>query len=52
MTGLALYLKNNNKDDLYTMEVYSMSGQLKFRKNFNIPIYELLKMSGDNIINV
>ena len=36
-------------DDLYTMEVYSMSGQLKFRKNFNIP-YTTIKMSGDNII--
>ena len=41
--------KNNNKDDLYTMEVYNMSGQLKFRKNFNVP-YTTIKMSGDNII--
>ena len=31
------------------MEVYNMSGQLKFRKNFNIP-YTTIKMSGDNII--
>ena len=34
---IGLVFKNNNKDDLYTMEVYNMSGQLKFRKNFNIP---------------
>ena len=46
---IGLVFKNNNKDDLYTMEVYSMSGQLKFRKNFNIP-YTTIKMSGDNII--
>ena len=46
---IGLVFKNNNKDDLYTMEVYNMSGQLKFRKNFNIP-YTTIKMSGDNII--
>ena len=46
---IGLVFKNNNKDDLYTMEVYNMSGQLKFRKNFNIP-YTTIKMSEDNII--
>ena len=46
---IGLVFKNNNKDDLYTMEVYNMSGQLKFRKNFNVP-YTTIKMSGDNII--
>ena len=44
---IGLVFKNNNKDDLYTMEVYSMSGQLKFRKNFNIP-YTTIKMSGED----
>ena len=46
---IGLVFKNNNKDDLYTMEVYDMKGLLKFRKNFNIP-YNTIKMSGDNII--
>lgn len=46
---IGLVFKNNNKDDLYTMEVYNINGQLKFRKNFNIP-YTTIKMSGDNII--
>lgn len=46
---IGLVFKNNNKDDLYTMEVYNMSGQLKFRKNFNVS-YTTIKMSGDNII--
>ena len=46
---IGLVFKNNNKDSEYTMEVYNMSGQLKFRKNFNIP-YTTIKMSGDNII--
>ena len=46
---IGLVFNNNNKDDLYTMEVYNMSGQLKFRKNFNIP-YTTIKMSEDNII--
>lgn len=46
---IGLVFKNNNKDDLYTMEVYNMNGQLKFRKNFNVP-YTTIKMSGDNII--
>ena len=46
---IGLVFKNNNKDDLYTMEVYNMSGQLKFRKNFNVP-YTTIKMSGGNIV--
>ena len=46
---IGLVFKNNNKDDLYTMEVYNMSGQLKFRKNFNVP-YATIKMSGGNIV--
>lgn len=46
---IGLVFKNNNKDDLYTMEVYNINGQLKFRKNFDIP-YTTIKMSGDNII--
>lgn len=46
---IGLVFKNNNKDDQYTMEVYNMSGQLKFRKNFNVA-YSTIKMSGGNII--
>lgn len=46
---IGLVFKNNNKDDLYTMEVYNLNGQLKFRKNFNVP-YTTIKMSGNNII--
>lgn len=46
---IGLVFKNGKKDALYTMEVYSMSGKLKFRKNFNIP-YTSIKMSGGNIL--
>lgn len=46
---IGLVFKNNNKGDQYTMEVYNMSGQLKFRKNFNVA-YSTIKMSGGNII--
>ena len=46
---IGLVFKNNSKDSEYTMEVYNMSGQLKFRKNFNVA-YSTIKMSGGNII--
>ena len=46
---IGLVFKNNNKGDQYTMEVYNMSGRLKFRKNFNVA-YSTIKMSGGNII--
>lgn len=46
---IGLVFKNNNKNDQYTMEVYNMNGQLKFRKEFNVA-YSTIKMSGGNII--
>ncbi len=46
---IGLVFKNNSKDSEYTMEVYDMDGQLKFRKNFNVA-YTTIKMSGGNII--
>jgi hypothetical protein len=46
---IGLVFKNNSKDSEYTMEVYSMNGQLKFRKNFNVA-YSTIKMSDGNII--
>lgn len=46
---IGLVFKNNSKDSEYTMEVYSMNGQLKFRKNFNVA-YSTIKMRDGNII--
>lgn len=46
---IGLVFKNNNKDKLYTMEVYSTSGKLLFKKDFNIP-YTTIKMSGGQIL--
>lgn len=46
---IGLVFKNGNKDELYTMEVYSTNGNLKFKKSFNIP-YTTIKMSGGNIL--
>ena len=46
---IGLVFKNNSKDSEYTMEVYSMNGQLNFRKNFNVA-YSTIKMSDGNII--
>ncbi|MDO4308024.1 MAG: DUF5711 family protein [Eubacteriales bacterium] len=46
---IGLVFKNDSKDKLYTMEVYTSGGKLKFRKDFNIP-YTTIKMSGGNIL--
>jgi len=46
---IGLVFKNDSKDKMYTMEVYTAGGKLKFRKDFNIP-YTTIKMSGDNIL--
>lgn len=46
---IGLVFKNDSKDKLYTMEVYTAEGKLKFRKDFNIP-YTTIKMSGGNIL--
>lgn len=46
---IGLVFKNGDKDELYTMQVYSTNGKLKFEKSFNIP-YTTIKMSGGNIL--
>lgn len=46
---IGLVFKNDDKDKLYTMEVYTADGKLKFRKDFNIP-YTTIRMSGGNIL--
>lgn len=46
---IGLVFKNGDKDELYTMQVYSTNGNLKFEKSFNIP-YTTIKMSGGNIL--
>jgi hypothetical protein len=47
--NIGLVFKNDTKDRLYTMEVYSSSGELKFTKDFNVP-YTTIKMSGGYIL--
>ena len=47
--NIGLVFKNGSKDKLYTMEVYSTGGKLKFKKDFNIP-YTTIKMSEGNIL--
>ena len=46
---IGLVFKNDSKDKLYTMEVYSASGKIKFKKEFNIP-YSTIRMSDGNIL--
>lgn len=46
---IGLVFKNGETDELYTMQVYSTNGNLKFEKGFNIP-YTTIKMSGGNIL--
>lgn len=46
---IGLVFKNDSKDKLYTMEVYSAAGKLRFKKDFNIP-YTTIRMSGGNIL--
>lgn len=46
---IGLVFKNGKKDKQYTMKVYSLSGNLEFEKDFNIP-YTTIKMSGGNIL--
>ena len=47
--NIGLVFKNDSKDKLYTMEVYSTSGKLKFSEDFNIP-YTTIKMSDGYIL--
>jgi hypothetical protein len=46
---VGLVFKNDDEDYLYTMEVYTTSGKLKFTRDFNIP-YTSIKISDGNII--
>ncbi len=46
---IGLVFKNDSKDKLYTMEVYTAGGKLKFRKDFSIP-YTTIRMSDGNIL--
>lgn len=46
---IGLVFKNDSKDMLYTMEVYSASGKLKFTKEFNVP-YTSIRMSDGYIL--
>lgn len=46
---IGLVFKNDSKDKLYTMQVYSTSGKLKFSKDFNIP-YSTIRMSDGYIV--
>lgn len=46
---IGLVFKNGKKDKLYTMEVYTTGGKLKFKKDFNIP-YTTIKMSDGKIL--
>ena len=46
---IGLVFRNDDKEKLYTMEVYNTDGALKFSKDFNIP-YTNIRMSDDYII--
>lgn len=46
---IGMVFKNDGTDNLYSMEVYSTSGKLKFRKDFNVP-YTTIRMSDGYII--
>lgn len=47
--NIGLVYKNDGKEKLYTMEVYSASGKLKFSRDFNIP-YSTICMSDGYIV--
>lgn len=46
---VGLVFKSDEEDKLYTMEVYSVNGKLKFSRGFNIP-YTSIKISDGSII--
>lgn len=46
---IGMVFKNDGTDNLYSMEVYSTSGKMKFRKEFNVP-YTTIRMSEGHII--
>lgn len=47
--AIGMVFKNDGTENLYSMEVYSTSGKLKFRKEFNVP-YTTIRMSDGYII--
>ncbi len=47
--NIGLVFKNDSKDKLYSMEVYSTDGKLKFHRDFSIP-YTNIRMSDGYII--
>lgn len=46
---IGMVFKNDGTENLYSMEVYSTSGKLKFQKEFNVP-YTTIRMSDGYII--
>lgn len=46
---IGLVFRNDDKDKLYTMEVYDTGGRMKFSKDFNIP-YTSIRISGGRIL--
>lgn len=46
---IGFVFKNEDKEKLYTMEVYTTDGKLKFQQEFNIP-YTTIRLSGGNIL--
>ncbi len=46
---IGVVFRNDDKEKLYTMEVYNTDGELKFRKDFNIP-YTDIRMSDSYIL--
>ncbi len=46
---IGLVFRNDDKDKLYTMEVYDKGGRMKFTKDFNIP-YTSIRISGGRIL--
>ena len=47
--NIGLVFRNEDKEKLYSMEVYSPGGSLKFTKDFNIP-YTDIRISGGSIL--
>lgn len=46
---IGMVFKNEDGENAYTMNIYSLSGSLRFTRSFNIP-YTSIKMSGGNIL--
>lgn len=46
---IGMVFKNDDTENLYSMEVYGTNGKLKFRKEFNVP-YTTIRMSDGYVI--